>query len=173
MTRADEPRILGVVLAGGRSRRFGSDKALALLEGRRLIDHAIDALAAQCATVAVLGRPWQRGLALADRPACGIGPLAGLAAALHHAAGHGFASVLCVACDTVGLPADLAVLLGDAPAVADGQWTIGHWPAGCAPMIDAHIAAGGRSLAGWARHAGARCVVLPPMRNINTPADLG
>lgn len=36
--------IAGVVLAGGRSRRFGSNKALALFRGRRIIDHAVASL---------------------------------------------------------------------------------------------------------------------------------
>ena len=35
---------LGAVIAGGRSSRFGSDKAMALWQGRPLIDHAIDRL---------------------------------------------------------------------------------------------------------------------------------
>lgn len=32
----------GVILAGGRSRRFGSDKAPAMLEGKTLISHAVE-----------------------------------------------------------------------------------------------------------------------------------
>ena len=35
--------ILGVVLAGGKSTRFGSDKALAELGGRTLLARAVDA----------------------------------------------------------------------------------------------------------------------------------
>ena len=40
-------KLLGAILAGGRSSRFGSDKAFALLNGKPLIDHVIAALAAQ------------------------------------------------------------------------------------------------------------------------------
>ncbi len=36
-----ENNILGVILAGGKSKRFGSDKSLAKLAGRQLIDHII------------------------------------------------------------------------------------------------------------------------------------
>src|SRR3546814_3555756 len=42
--RNDRVKTLGAVLAGGRSSRFGSDKALAMLGGRTLLDHAQAAL---------------------------------------------------------------------------------------------------------------------------------
>ena len=48
--------LLGAVLAGGRSERFGSDKALARLGGRTLLEQAVEALGAQCDAVIVVGR---------------------------------------------------------------------------------------------------------------------
>lgn len=39
-----DERLVGVVLAGGASRRFGSDKLAATLAGRPLVLHAVDAL---------------------------------------------------------------------------------------------------------------------------------
>jgi molybdenum cofactor cytidylyltransferase len=52
------PRIAGVVLAAGASRRFGAPKQLARLDGRPLLEHALAALAAVPAidrTVVTLG----------------------------------------------------------------------------------------------------------------------
>jgi molybdenum cofactor guanylyltransferase len=49
-------RILGVVLAGGQSTRFGSDKALAEYQGHTLIARAVDALSGWCEYVVVVGR---------------------------------------------------------------------------------------------------------------------
>lgn len=74
--------ILGVVLAGGKSSRFGSDKALAELDGHTLISRAVDALAGWCEYVVVAGRETAPAPTLPDWPAAGMGPLAGLAAAL-------------------------------------------------------------------------------------------
>ena len=48
--------ILGCVLAGGQSQRFGSDKALAELAGRSLLARAVDALWGWCEAVVVVGR---------------------------------------------------------------------------------------------------------------------
>ena len=50
-------RILGAVLAGGASSRFGSDKALALIGGRTLLDRAGSALRPFVAEVVAIGRP--------------------------------------------------------------------------------------------------------------------
>ena len=63
--------ILGAILGGGRSSRFGSDKAEALWRGVRLIDHVHARLATVAAEIVVCG--WQGAgfRAVADRPAAG------------------------------------------------------------------------------------------------------
>src|SRR5579872_4815856 len=100
-------RILGAVLAGGRSSRFGSDKAAALIDGRPMLEWVIDALAPQVDDVIICGRASPGRISVAYRPRPDLGPLGGLNAALHHAAANGFDAVLSVPCDTPRLPADL------------------------------------------------------------------
>src|SRR5687767_11558795 len=97
-------RILGAVIAGGESRRFGSDKALAVLHGRTLLDHVLAAICTECAAVVICGRKVDDLTCLRDRPRSGMGPLGGLAAALDYAEGHGFDGVLTSACDTPLFP---------------------------------------------------------------------
>ena len=164
--------ILGAVLAGGRSRRFGSDKAMALLNGRTLLDHAMAALAPHVATVVICGRDG----GLADRPLADLGPLGGLNAALHHAAAQGFAGVLTTGCDMPVYPAELpAALIGPGAAVLEGQQLLGWWPAGLAPELDAHLAEeNDRSIRGWLARVDARVVQIPGLvlPNINRPEDL-
>jgi len=172
----DRP-LLGAVLAGGRSSRFGSDKALArMADGRTLLDHAIAGLAVHVDTVVICGRGSAGFTGVADRPAPGMGPLGGLNAALHHAADHGFAGVLTTGCDMPVYPHDLAAaLIGDGPAVLQGQPLLGYWPAILAPMLDAHLGeANNRSVHGWLERIGARMVAMQGLvlPNINHPEDL-
>ena len=165
-------RLLGAVLAGGRSSRFGSDKALAMLGGRTLLDHAMAALAPHVETVVVCGRAG----GLADRPAPDMGPLGGLNAALHHALAEGYDAVLTTGCDMPVYPAGLAqALVGEDAAVLKGQPLAGFWPAALAGELDAHLAEeNNRSIRGWLERIAARVVdradlVLP---NVNRPEDL-
>jgi len=85
----------GLVLGGGRSRRFGDrDKALAALDGRPLLAHAVEGLAGAVDGVVVNCRRDQvpafrtalravgTGVALAPDPVPDRGPVAGLAAGL-------------------------------------------------------------------------------------------
>lgn len=85
--------ILGVILAGGRSSRFGKDKALGQLGGQRLIDHVVARAAPQVGGLAVSGRDY--GLGLPVIPDCepGQGPLGGLLSAVHWAQNKGFDAV--------------------------------------------------------------------------------
>lgn len=170
-------RLLGAVLAGGRSSRFGSDKAAALLpDGRTLLDHAVAAITPHVEAVVVCGRDVEGMTCLADRPAPDMGPLGGLSAALHHAVEEGFDAVLTTGCDMPVYPAALAeALVGDCAAVLKGQQLAGFWPASLAVEMDAHLAEdNNRSIYGWLDRIGARIVdrtdiVLP---NINRQEDL-
>ena len=74
--------ILGAVLAGGKSTRFGSDKALAEVAGHTLMAQAVDTLSGWCDHVIVIGRETAPAPTLPDWPAAGMGPLGGIAAAL-------------------------------------------------------------------------------------------
>lgn len=165
---------LGAILAGGQARRFGSDKALATLQGRTLIDHVAAALAPHCDAVVVCGRAGAGGVP--DRPEGGRGPLGGLNAALHAAAARGFERVLVAPCDTPILPSRLLMEL----AARQGSCfvaqlpVLGTWEAALAPVCDAYLAAGGRaSMKGWAAHVGAGAIDWPsPIANINSYDDL-
>jgi molybdopterin-guanine dinucleotide biosynthesis protein A len=87
-----EPRLTGIVLAGGRSTRFAGDKLAVEVDGRPLLHHAMAAVATVVDEVVVvigpdgasprlpadLGVP----IRVARDAAPGLGPLAGLAAGL-------------------------------------------------------------------------------------------
>ncbi|MDO7842893.1 molybdenum cofactor guanylyltransferase [Sphingomonas immobilis] len=168
------PRVLGAVIAGGRARRFGSDKALAMLAGRPIIEHVIEALRPQADEIVICGRAWRKIPAIADRREGRIGPLAGLEAALHYAKTADFQGVLSVPVDTLPLPRNLAAaLVGDDPAVLRDQHLIGYWPITCLGLLERHIEDGGRSLGSWIGRAGARQIDgAAAMVNVNTPDDL-
>jgi len=162
-------------LAGGQSTRFGSDKALALLDGRPLIEHAAAALAPHVEKLVVCGRSDPRWTCLPDQPAPGMGPLGGLAAALLHARDEGFDGVLSTGCDMPSLPRELAeTLIGDGPAVVEGQQLIGYWPADLAGRLLDHLGrCTRRSIKEWMAVAEPHIVVpADPLPNINRPDDL-
>lgn len=168
--------VLGAVLAGGESRRFGSDKLAARLGDRTLLDHAIAWLTARTDAVVVCGRSVSGLPSLPDRPAPGLGPLGGLAAALHHAQRHGHSAVLSIPGDTPALPADLFERLTaiGAPVFVRGCPVIGLWPSSCADALIARLSgADDRSMRGWARTIDAQALALEdPIPNVNFQDDL-
>lgn len=166
--------ILGAVLAGGKSSRFGSDKALAELGGHTLIALAVDALSGWCEHVVVVGRETAPAPTLPDWPRSGMGPLGGLAAALHHARDEGYEAVLSCGVDAAVLPDKLLELLGRGPACLAGQPVIGLWPAATLEVLEALLHSEERhSMRRFAELVGARPIeTAVPVSNINTPQDL-
>ncbi|WP_116132727.1 molybdenum cofactor guanylyltransferase MobA [Tropicimonas sp. IMCC34043] len=191
--------IPAVILAGGQSRRMGGgDKCLQELGGRRMLDHVIVRIAPQAAPLALNANgPAARfaafGLPVLADPLPGQpGPLAGVLAAMHWAAGLGAPQVVTVAGDTPFFPTDLVARLaaGAGPgglalaATEDAirgtlrQPTFGIWPVDLRDDLRAALAGGLRKVVAWTGSHGAADVVfatpggVDPFFNVNTPEDL-
>ena len=166
--------VLGAVLAGGLSTRFGSDKALAELDGRTLLERAVETLSQWCSKVVIVGRTQGPADCIADYPAPGMGPLGGVAGALRHGQLHDFTSVLTCAVDSLKLPDNLLALLSPASAYLESQPVIGHWKTDAASIAKRILQSEGRHSMKAFAHAvnalGVPSVSAPA--NINTPADL-
>ncbi len=161
--------ILGAVLTGGRSSRFGSDKASAEWNGRTLAEHAAALIGQHVDTVVMVGPG-----GVPDLPRPGLGPLGGIAGALDHAAANGFDTVLTIACDMPRVPTALLwALLRRAPACCSDAPVLGHWPATLGAQLSRWIEGEDRSVRGWAQEIGALPIESPvPLGNVNTRADL-
>ena len=74
----------GYVLAGGKSSRMGRDKALLLLDGKPLVEHAVKKLKRLCASVSILANDTalKRWAPVVPDNVTGFGPLGGIEAAL-------------------------------------------------------------------------------------------
>ena len=166
--------ILGVVLAGGQSTRFGSDKALAELGGQTLLARAFDTLTGFCELVVVAGRERGPGHVIPDWPHANMGPLGGIAAALRLARDEGYESVLSLGVDSLGLPDNLLERLSPGPAYVESQPVVGLWPTGTVDAIETLLLAEGKhSMLAFAEAVGAKAVKISAKpANINTPADL-
>lgn len=117
--------ILGAILAGGASRRFGSPKALATVDGRRIVDRVRNALVQSVDEIVLVANERELfadlGIPIRGDRLPGLGPLAGVEAALRWAAERGADGVLCVSCD---LPFLSAALLREIAARGDGVRTV-------------------------------------------------
>lgn len=189
----DASAAVGLVLAGGRSVRFGGEKAVAVLEGRPLLAWAEQRLRTACANVAINVRPGTESEAAAkalglptlyDAPGDAAGPLAGVKAGLIWAEAQGASTLAVSPCDAPLLPNDLYVRLleraeaGAAMAeTSDGRQPLcAVWPVTALPLVREALA-GGAHPPTWQvlERLGARKVFFEPpeaFANINTPADL-
>lgn len=183
-------RVLGVILVGGASRRYGQDKALAKLGGLALLQRVADRIRPQVSELVISGdaRPGFDLLAVADALP-NAGPLAALCSILAWAERQGFALVMTVSCDTPFVPRDMGTILYASLAdhdcaVASGGGamhpTCALWRTACRATIDTLFDAGGRSLHGAISRVNAIVVDFPavngpggdPFFNINSQADM-
>jgi molybdopterin-guanine dinucleotide biosynthesis protein A len=192
------PPTLGVILAGGLSRRMGgNDKALLALAGRSLVEHATERLAPQCESVILNAngdpsrfRRMQLPVipdSIPDHP----GPLAGILAALEWSADHrpDIAWVVSAPADTPFIPMDLVLRLYEARAetrnvmacAASGSqahFAVGLWPVSLRhDLRQVLVNQDMRSIRDWLDRHGHAEAVWPakpadPFFNINTPEDL-
>lgn len=173
----------GLILAGGQSRRYGSDKALARLGGRPFVQIVHEALAPHVAETLVATGPTRRDYPVAARAVLDAvpdgGPLAGLAAGLA-AARTPF--LLAVAVDLPFVTAEaLQPLLDAEPADAVVAVTGGRRQPVCAlwrveavrPVAEAQLAAGRLALWALLERLDVREVVLgaEALRNVNAPGE--
>ncbi len=187
-------RLLGAVLAGGGSGRFGSPKPLARLHGTPLWRRAVAALEGACARVVVVANDGvvQREVGravpvLADRRV-GLGPLGGLDAALARARADGFEGALILAADMPWTPsAALRKLVaawerrgGVCLAASASPWGFeplcGVYPATVLDELAGALAEGARAAGSFAGSLGPlevdAGVAADRFRSVNVPADL-
>lgn len=191
--------IVGVVLAGGASRRMGADKALVPFAGATLAERVVARLRPQVDAVALARDPRFEVppalaglLRLADPPPGGEGPLSGILAGLMWARALGAVRLQVVPVDTPFLPSDLVQRLaravpGDAIAVAASEGRM-HPVVALIPtrfvqdLAEVLAASGGRSVVRWLERSPVATVPfeavtigerrVDPFLNLNTPAEL-
>jgi molybdopterin-guanine dinucleotide biosynthesis protein A len=188
---------LGVVLAGGLARRMGGgDKPLRMLGGRPLLDHLLQRLVPQLGAVVLNanGDPARfaayRLPVIADGLPDHPGPLAGILAALDHAAAAHpeMPWVVSATGDAPFLPHDLVERLHAAREAAGqplacarsgGQAhpPIGLWPVALRGELRAALLAGERKIDRWTArfgcaHADWPTLPFDPFFNANAPEDL-
>jgi molybdopterin-guanine dinucleotide biosynthesis protein A len=185
--------VVGLVLAGGRSVRFGGEKAVAKLEGRTLLEWAAQRLRTVAAAVAVSVRAGTDAEAVAsslglptlyDEPGDALGPLAGVKVGLIWAEQQKARLLAVSPCDAPLLPDDLYLRLLEC---ADSQAAMAEtserrqplcalWPVAALPVVREALADGAHPPT-WQvlERLGARKVRFErpeEFANINTRDDL-
>jgi molybdopterin-guanine dinucleotide biosynthesis protein A len=126
------PRIAGVLLAGGRSSRFGAEKAVALFGGKPLMDTVVSAFA-ELPRFAVSAKPASAAAARArdwgvvvlhDDASAPEGPLAGIAAGLDWGKREKFDFIATAPCDAPLLPAELFRRLAEGVGAAPAAYAV-------------------------------------------------
>ena len=166
--------LTGVLLVGGASRRFGSPKALAQLDGETLADRGRRTLAAACDQVLVVGKGGELPFDVLDDGSAVRAPIAGVVAGLR-AAAHDVTVVLPVDCPFV--TAELLRELGEAcrdAAVPQTGPLPGAWAKSALPVLERRLANGPYALYRAYEELDVVTLDLDPARlaDVDSPSDL-
>jgi molybdopterin-guanine dinucleotide biosynthesis protein A len=134
--------LTGILLVGGSSRRFGSPKALAELDGETFAERGRRVLADACDEVLVVGKSGELPFDVLDDASDVRAPIAGVVAGLR-AAAHDVAVFLPVDCPRV--TSQLIRELGDAcrdAAVPQTGPLPGAWAKSALPVLERRLADG-------------------------------
>jgi molybdopterin-guanine dinucleotide biosynthesis protein A len=191
------PRLAGVVLAGGASRRMGRDKATLTVagrfEGRTLVEHLVSVVSQRCDPVFVVAAQEQALPVLAAQvlrdEVPGLGPLPAMGLGLRAAARAGAERAFVCAVDMpfltpelIGRLADCSREVGTAgvadivlPRAGRDHYLAGVYRTVLAETVDALVAAGERRVGALADVADVERIVLTdasPLANLNSPDDV-
>lgn len=189
MTIETQTPVLGVILAGGASRRMGgTDKFLMLLKNKPILEHIIDRLRPQVSDLIINSNNPdvlnQYDLEVVPDIKAGLGPLGGLSAALSYAKRKGYEKIVTVPCDTPFIPNDfLEKLLNNdnqkaVVAKSSGRLhpVIGLWHVSILGDVKASLENNNHKMMTLIKELGADeqtwDTPLDPFININTPEDL-
>lgn len=189
-------RVFGVILAGGASRRFGSDKRHAMLGGQTLLKWAVERAYPQVETLVLnTNDPPKPDLptnleCVADA-ATGDGPLAGILAGLAETERRGFTHLASFACDTPFFPHNTVARLASSLQSSTEDYAVAScgaaahrifalWPVACRARLAHAFTNGVRSMRDienwleptWADFPNNGSPDGDPFFNINTPSDL-
>lgn len=193
ISSTQSPRKFGVaVLAGGQSRRMGSDKAALLWNAVPALEHICRVAAETGNRVLVVGRerptnwPLQTEFLLDEER--GIGPLGGLKTALQWALARDFFAVLALPCDTPLLTSSALKWLEESsssPCIVNGfvvrseeklQPLFAIYKLSCLSLIDKQIRQNRHSMHAFIEAGEFETVAAPPeiarqLVNLNTPEE--
>ena len=179
--------ILGAIIAGGKSKRMGTEKALIKLGPKSLIARVIDRLSPQVEDIVINANGDTKRFEflefdiIPDIETEIDTPLAGIHAALSYADEEGYDAVVTVPSDSPFLPHDLVKKLAGTKAAfanSKGQdhFLTGFWPVKLLPNLEREIHNSNR-VQDWVFKINAakvnwRADDYDPFLNINTPADM-
>ena len=171
----------GAVLAGGSSRRMGSDKAALVIDGQPMAVLVAGALAeGGCEPVIVVGGAPLPGLDTVPDLHPGDGPLGGVITALRHLG----ADTVVAACDLPDLDAASVASVAARERATRSvvrvartevlQPQLARWPIAVLPTLEELFAAGERSLRGALAALDVEQVTVgaAPLLDLDTPADV-
>jgi molybdenum cofactor guanylyltransferase len=179
--------ILGAIIAGGKSTRMGTEKALIKLGPKSLIARVIDRLIPQVEDIVINANGDTKRFEflefdiIPDIETEIDTPLAGIHSALTYAEEEGYDAVITAPSDGPFLPHDLVrKLAGTKPAFANSKgqdhFLTGFWPVKLLPKLNEDIQKSNR-VQDWVFKIDAtkinwRADDYDPFMNINTPADV-